>query len=187
MKVTPMDHPEVLLIEPAVYGDPRGFFMESWHAKKYAEHGLTEAFVQDNHSRSIRGVLRGLHYQLKHPQGKLVRVVLGEVFDVAVDIRRGSPRFGEWVGVHLSAANHRQLYIPPGFAHGFCTLSEQADFLYKCTDFYAAGDEYGVIWNDPDIGIEWPDMEYLLSDKDRVFSRLREMNPDTLPEYRGRR
>ena len=144
MRATPLDHPEVLLIEPDVFPDPRGFFMETFHSVKYAEHGLPAVFLQDNHSRSSRGVLRGLHYQLNNPQGKLVRVVSGEVFDVAVDIRRGSPWFGKWVGAILSEENHRQMYVPPGFAHGFCTLSERADFLYKCTDLYAPGDEYGI-------------------------------------------
>ena len=172
MQVEPTSLPEVLLVRPDVHRDPRGFFMESFHARKYAEQGLPEVFVQDNHSRSTRGVLRGLHYQLRQPQGKLVRVVTGEVYDVAVDIRRGSPCFGQWVGVVLSEENQLQLYIPPGFAHGFCTLSDRADFLYKCTDFYAPGDEYGIAWNDPDIGIDWPAMDYLLSERDRGFPRL---------------
>jgi dTDP-4-dehydrorhamnose 3,5-epimerase len=184
MNVIPTDHPEVLIIEPDVFPDARGFFMESFHAAKYHAQGLPESFVQDNHSRSSRGVLRGLHYQLEHPQGKLVRVVTGEVFDVAVDIRSGSPFFGQWVGALLSEENQRQIYIPPGFAHGFCTLSEQADFLYKCTDYYAPGDEYGIAWDDPAIGIEWPAMEYALSDKDRCNPRLNEAE-DHLPHYRG--
>jgi dTDP-4-dehydrorhamnose 3,5-epimerase len=184
MNVIPTDHPEVLIIEPDVFPDARGFFMESFHAAKYRAQGLPESFVQDNHSRSSRGVLRGLHYQLEHPQGKLVRVVTGEVFDVAVDIRSGSPFFGQWVGALLSEENQRQIYIPPGFAHGFCTLSEQADFLYKCTDYYAPGDEYGIAWDDPAIGIEWPAMEYALSDKDRCNPRLNEAE-DHLPHYRG--
>ena len=174
MRVTPLDHPEILLVEPDVFQDPRGFFMETWHAEKYTQHGLPEIFLQDNHSRSTCGVLRGLHYQLEHPQGKLVRVVSGEVFDVAVDIRRGSPWFGKWVGAVLSEENQQQLYVPPGFAHGFCTLSEQADFLYKCTDIYTLGDEYGIAWDDPDIGIEWPQLDYLLSDKDLDNPRLSE-------------
>jgi dTDP-4-dehydrorhamnose 3,5-epimerase len=181
MRATPLDHPEVLLIEPDVFPDPRGFFMETFHAVKYAEHGLPAVFLQDNHSRSSRGVLRGLHYQLNNPQGKLVRVVSGEVFDVAVDIRRGSPWFGKWVGAILSEENHRQMYVPPGFAHGFCTLSEHADFLYKCTDLYAPGDEYGIAWDDPEIAIEWPEMDYLISDKDLANSLLTES--DHLPEY----
>jgi len=181
MRVTPLDHPEILLVEPDVFQDPRGFFMETWHAEKYTQHGLPAIFLQDNQSRSTRGVLRGLHYQLQHPQGKLVRVVSGEVFDVAVDIRRGSPWFGKWVGAVLSEENQQQLYVPPGFAHGFCTLSEQADFLYKCTDVYTAGDEYGIAWDDPDIGIEWPQLDYLLSDKDLDNPRLSESNK--LPDY----
>ena len=181
MRATPLDHPEVLLIEPDVFPDPRGFFMETFHSIKYAEHGLPAVFLQDNHSRSSRGVLRGLHYQLKNPQGKLVRVVSGEVFDVAVDIRRGSPWFGKWVGAILSEENHRQMYVPPGFAHGFCTLSESADFLYKCTDLYAPGDEYGIAWDDPEIAIEWPEMDYLISDKDLANPLLNES--DHLPEY----
>lgn len=181
MRATPLDHPEVLLIEPDVFPDPRGFFMETFHAVKYAEHGLPAVFLQDNHSRSSRGVLRGLHYQLNNPQGKLVRVVSGEVFDVAVDIRRGSPWFGKWVGAILSEENHRQIYVPPGFAHGFCTLSEHADFLYKCTDLYAPGDEYGIAWDDPEIAIEWPEMDYLISDKDLANPLLTESNH--LPEY----
>ncbi|MDH3831677.1 MAG: dTDP-4-dehydrorhamnose 3,5-epimerase [Gammaproteobacteria bacterium] len=181
MRATPLDHPEVLLIEPDVFPDPRGFFMETFHSIKYAEHGLPAVFLQDNHSRSSRGVLRGLHYQLENPQGKLVRVVSGEVFDVAVDIRRGSPWFGKWVGAVLSEENHRQMYVPPGFAHGFCTLSEHADFLYKCTDLYAPGDEYGIAWDDPGIAIEWPEMDYLISDKDLANPLLTES--DHLPEY----
>lgn len=181
MRVTPLDHPEILLVEPDVFQDPRGFFMETWHAEKYTQHGLPAIFLQDNQSRSTRGVLRGLHYQLQHPQGKLVRVVRGEVFDVAVDIRKGSPWFGKWVGAVLSEENQQQLYVPPGFAHGFCTLSEQADFLYKCTDIYTAGDEYGIAWDDPDIGIEWPQLDYLLSGKDLDNPRLSESNK--LPVY----
>ena len=183
MRATPLDHPEVLLIEPDVFPDQRGFFMETFHSIKYAEHGLPAVFLQDNHSRSSRGVLRGLHYQLENPQGKLVRVVSGEVFDVAVDIRRGSPRFGTWVGAVLSEENQRQVYVPPGFAHGFCTLSERADFLYKCTELYAPGDEYGIAWDDPDIAIEWPKMDYLISDKDLANPLLSES--DHLPEYQA--
>jgi dTDP-4-dehydrorhamnose 3,5-epimerase len=182
MKVIETTLPGVLIIEPQVHGDARGFFVETWHAQRYAEHGLPERFVQDNHSRSSRGVLRGLHYQLQQPQGKLVRVALGEVFDVAVDIRRGSPSFGQWAGVRLSGENHRQFYVPPGFAHGFCTLSETADFLYKCTDYYHPQSERGVLWNDPDIGIEWPELDVRLSDKDRDNRQLRELGDD-LPVY----
>ena len=183
MKVIPTEHPEVLLVEPDIFRDERGFFMESFHAVKYTQHGLPGSFLQDNHSRSSRGVLRGLHYQLEHPQGKLVRVVTGEVLDVAVDIRKGSPRFGESVSIMLSADDPRQLYIPPGFAHGFCTLSEHADFLYKCTELYAPGDEYGVAWDDPDIAIDWPQMDFFLSDKDRQNPKL--CDSDNLPVYEG--
>ncbi|MDZ7753979.1 MAG: dTDP-4-dehydrorhamnose 3,5-epimerase [Gammaproteobacteria bacterium] len=186
MKAAPLAIPEVLLIEPDVFGDSRGYFQETWHAKKYAELGLPADFVQDNHSRSTRGVLRGLHYQLDHPQGKLVRVVTGAVFDVAVDIRRGSPTFGHWAGAELTEENFHQLYVPPGFAHGFCVLSETADFLYKCTDFYAPESEHGIIWNDPDIGIQWPApggaADFRISDKDRANRRLRDM-VDVLPAY----
>ena len=182
MKVIETGLPGVLIIEPVVHGDSRGFFLESFHARRYAESGLPASFVQDNHSRSARGVLRGLHYQLRHPQGKLVRVVSGEVFDVAVDIRRGSPTFGRWVGATVSADNHRQLYVPPGFAHGFCVLSEYADFLYKCTDYYAPDDEHGVRWDDPDIGIAWPGLEFTLSEKDRNNARLCELDAE-LPVY----
>jgi dTDP-4-dehydrorhamnose 3,5-epimerase len=182
MKVTATENPDVLLIEPDVFRDPRGFFMETFHARKFRLQGLPEVFVQDNHSRSTRGVLRGLHYQLEHPQGKLVRVVSGEVLDVAVDIRKGSPFFGKWVGAVLSEENLKQMYIPPGFAHGFCVLSERADVLYKCTDFYTPGDEYGIAWDDPDIGIKWPTLDYVLSDKDRRYPRLKDSG-DRLPRY----
>jgi len=184
MKVTPTEHPEVLLIEPDVFRDARGFFMETFHAEKYRAHGIPVHFVQDNHSRSQRGVLRGLHYQLERPQGKLVRVAAGEVFDVAVDIRRGSPNFGQWAGAILSEENCHQLYIPPGFAHGFCVLSEYADFLYKCTDVYVPGDEYGIAWDDPAIGIEWPQLDYVLSDKDRNAPGLND-HPERLPDYQA--
>lgn len=161
--------PEVLIIEPKVFGDSRGFFFESFNARSFRElTGLDVSFVQDNHSRSAKGVLRGLHYQIRQPQGKLVRVTRGSVFDVAVDLRRNSPNFGKWVGVELSDDNHRQLWVPPGFGHGFVVLSESADFLYKTTDYYAPEHERCVIWNDPTIGIDWPlDGEPLLSAKDR--------------------
>lgn len=182
MKITPTKIPEVLLVEPDIYGDTRGFFMETWHREVYAEKGLDVDFVQDNHSRSGRGVLRGLHYQLENAQGKLVRVVTGTVFDVAVDVRRGSPYFGQWVGVELSEANNAQLYVPPGFAHGFCVISESADFLYKCTDFYAPQHEYSILWNDPDIGIEWPALDHLISEKDRQGRLLKDAT-DVLPTY----
>lgn len=164
--------PDVLIIEPKVYGDQRGFFMESFNARKFAEStGLEVNFVQDNHSRSSKNVLRGLHYQVQQPQGKLVRVVSGAVFDVAVDLRKSSPHFGEWVGVELTAENHRQCWIPPGFAHGFLVLSDMADFIYKTTDYYAPEYERSMVWNDPDINIAWPIVDApVLSGKDRSAS-----------------
>jgi dTDP-4-dehydrorhamnose 3,5-epimerase len=170
LKITPTALPEVLIVEPRVFGDARGFFTESWNEQRFNEAtGNTLRFVQDNHSRSARGVLRGLHYQLPpHAQGKLVRCVAGAVFDVAVDLRKSSPNFGKWVGVELTADNQRQLWIPPGFAHGFLVLSETADFLYKTTDYYAPQAEGCVRWDDPAIGIVWPDtgISPLLADKD---------------------
>lgn len=184
MDVIPTELPEVLVVTVDVYDDPRGFFVEAYHERKFRELGMRERFVQDNHSRSTKGVLRGLHYQLQNPQGKLVRAVRGEIWDVAVDIRRGSPRFGRWVAVVLSEENKRQLYVPPGFAHGFCVVSEVADVIYKCTDFYAPGDEYGVRWDDPAIGIKWPQTDHLLSEKDRAYPWLEEMT-SILPTYRG--
>jgi dTDP-4-dehydrorhamnose 3,5-epimerase len=175
MNFTPLAIPEVILMEPRVFEDARGFFLESWNRRSFAEHGLNLDFVQDNHSRSRHGVLRGLHYQIQQPQGKLVRVVSGEVFDVAVDLRRSSPTFGQWVGATLSAENHRLLWVPPGFAHGFYVVSEVADFLYKATDFYAAAQERTIIWNDPDIAIRWPlQGEPLLAPKDAAGSPLAE-------------
>lgn len=168
MKVTPTALPEVLLIEPRVFGDARGFFYESFNQRAFLDAtGLDLKFVQDNHSRSARGVLRGLHYQIVQPQGKLVRVARGRVFDVAVDLRRSSPNFGKWVGLELSEDTHRQLWIPPGFAHGFMVLSDSADFLYKTTDYYAPEHERCVAWNDRDLGIAWPaDIPPQLSAKD---------------------
>lgn len=168
MKVTPTAIPDVLIIEPKVFGDARGFFMESYNRRAFAEAtGLNLDFVQDNHSRSAKGVLRGLHYQVQQPQGKLMRVVRGAVFDVVVDIRKSSPTFGHWVGVDLTEDNHRQVWVPPGLAHGFLALSEAADFLYKTTDYYAPEHERCILWNDPAIGIRWPsDQPPLLSSKD---------------------
>ena len=155
--VTPTAIADVLVLEPKVFGDARGFFFESFNARDFAQAtGLTHDFVQDNHSKSARGVLRGLHYQIQHPQGKLVRVVQGEVFDVAVDLRRRSPTFGRWVGERLSAENQRQLWVPPGFAHGFVVLSESAEFLYKTTDYWYPEHERSLLWNDPALGIDWP-------------------------------
>ncbi|MBM3344895.1 MAG: dTDP-4-dehydrorhamnose 3,5-epimerase [Betaproteobacteria bacterium] len=156
MKVTPTLLPDVLLIEPRVFGDARGFFSESWNEQAFREAGIREHFVQDNHSRSAHGVLRGLHYQIRQPQGKLVRVVAGEIFDVVVDVRRSSPRFGRHATVTLSADLHNQLWVPAGFAHGFCVTSDHAEVIYKTTDFYAPEHERTIIWNDPDLGIAWP-------------------------------
>ena len=178
MKVTPTEIADVLVLEPRVFGDERGFFMESWNRRVLREAaGIEPEFVQDNHSRSARGVLRGLHYQVRQPQGKLVRVVRGSVFDVAVDLRRSSPTFGRWAGVELSEENKRQLWIPAGFAHGFLVLSDSADFLYKSTDYYAPEHERCVAWDDPEIGIRWPLSRIempapLLSEKDRAGARL---------------
>jgi dTDP-4-dehydrorhamnose 3,5-epimerase len=168
MKVTATALPEVLIIEPRVFGDARGFFLESFNQQVFTDAtGLDAVFVQDNHSRSVKGVLRGLHYQIRQPQGKLVRVACGAAFDVAVDIRKSSPNFGRWVGVELSENNHRQLWVPPGFAHGFLVTSDSADFLYKTTDYYAPEFERCIAWNDPAIGIAWPDTgELKLSAKD---------------------
>ncbi len=156
MKFTPTRIPGVVIVEPEVFGDSRGFFLEAWHARKFAEAGIGAKFVQDNHSRSARGVLRGVHLQVEQPQGKLVRAVCGEVFDVAVDLRRDSPHFGQWVGHVLSDANKHQMWIPPGFAHGFYVLSESADITYKVTDFYAPEHERTLAWNDPEVAIAWP-------------------------------
>lgn len=174
MQVTDTALAGVKLIEPRVFGDDRGFFMESWNAKAFADAELDLTFVQDNHSRSARGVLRGMHYQMGPAQGKLVRVVSGAVFDVAVDLRRSSPTLGQWVGYELSAANHRMLWIPPGFAHGFLTLQDGTDFLYKCTEFYAPASEHCLVWDDPTVDINWPlsDMTPLVSDKDRAGLHL---------------
>ncbi|OIO10084.1 MAG: dTDP-4-dehydrorhamnose 3,5-epimerase [Elusimicrobia bacterium CG1_02_63_36] len=175
MKFLPTEIPEVIVVEPDVFGDARGFFLESYHEKKYREGGIAGPFVQDNHSRSGKGILRGLHAQLKRPQGKLVRVLRGAVFDVAVDIRKGSASFGRWVGVELTGENHKQLWVPPGFAHGFSTLSDEVDFAYKCTDFYDASDEIGIVWNDPDIGVDWRLREPVLSKKDAALPTLKEV------------
>ncbi|TAE56875.1 MAG: dTDP-4-dehydrorhamnose 3,5-epimerase [Nostocales cyanobacterium] len=170
MNVINTEIPDVLLIEPKVFGDERGFFYESFNTRSFVEKtGISYSFVQDNHSRSSKNVLRGLHYQIQQPQGKLVRVVVGEVFDVAVDLRKQSTTFGKWVGVNLSAENKHQLWIPPGFAHGFLVLSEYAEFLYKTTDYYAPEYDRTILWNDPDLGIAWPlDGEPVLASKDKI-------------------
>jgi dTDP-4-dehydrorhamnose 3,5-epimerase len=173
----------VLVIEPDVFGDARGFFMESWNGTRYEEHGIPDRFVQDNLSFSAHGVLRGLHFQNPKAQGKLVSVLLGEVFDVAVDIRVGSPTFGGWTGSTLSAENRRQLWVPPGFAHGFVVTGESALFSYKCTDYFAPEYDRSILWNDPAIGIKWPIQNPSLSDKDRAAPPLNRMPERTLPHY----
>ncbi|MFA7383638.1 MAG: dTDP-4-dehydrorhamnose 3,5-epimerase [Desulfurivibrionaceae bacterium] len=168
MRFLPTEIPEVLLIEPQVFGDSRGFFMETWHAAKFVSAGLDLGFVQDNHSKSVQGTLRGIHYQIEKPQGKLVRVISGEVFDVAVDLRKSSPTFGRWIGDILSAENKKMLWVPPGFGHGFYVLSPEAEFVYKCTELYAPEHERCIRWDDPELGIAWPLLALapLLSAKD---------------------
>jgi dTDP-4-dehydrorhamnose 3,5-epimerase len=184
MKVTATRIPEVLIVEPKVFGDARGFFLETWRRERYAQQGMPADFVQDNQAYSRRGVLRGLHIQHPHAQGKLVQVLLGDVFDVAVDVRRGSPWFGQWVGTRLSGENKRQFWVPAGFAHGYCVLSPEALFIYKCTEYYHPEAEFGVRWDDPAIGIEWPlDGSPLLSEKDRNAALLADIPQARLPEY----
>lgn len=185
MKLIKSALPGVVILEPAVFTDDRGYFMETFHADRYRHVGIDERFVQDNYSHSSRDVVRGLHYQLRHAQAKLIQVISGEVLDVAVDIRRGSPTFGNWEGVLLSGDNRRQMYIPAGFAHGFCVLSDEVDLLYKCSDFYAPGDEYGINWNDPALAISWPVDQPLLSEKDRLNPDLQDVRLDDLPVYEG--
>jgi dTDP-4-dehydrorhamnose 3,5-epimerase len=187
MQLIPTTIPDVVIIEPKVFGDDRGFFMETYNDAAFKKLGIDIDWVQDNHSRSSAGVLRGLHYQLGQPQDKLVRVTFGSVFDVAVDIRCGSPTFGKWVGVELSAENKRMLLVPKGFAHGFLVTSPTADFLYKCSDLYAPFEERGVIWNDPSIGIEWPKIAGTpqLSGKDAINPLLKNIIEDQLPTYDG--
>ena len=182
MRLVPTELPGVVIIEPSVFRDGRGFFLETYHADKFRELGLTEPFVQDNHSLSVQDTVRGLHLQLRHAQGKLIRVVEGEVFDVAVDVRRGSPTFGRWVGVALSAANFKMCYVPPGFAHGFCVLSAAAQVEYKCTDFYDPSGEVGIAWNDPTLGIRWPVAAPILSPRDHANPLLADLMP-RLPSY----
>jgi dTDP-4-dehydrorhamnose 3,5-epimerase len=185
MKVIETGLPGLLVVEPRTFGDSRGFFLETYAEQRYQETGITPRFVQANHSRSRRGVLRGLHYQLVQPQGKLVSVARGAVYDVAVDIRVGSPTFGKQYGCVLDDETHRQLYVPPGFAHGFVVLSEVCDFLYQVTDYYHPASEQGIAWDDPDLSIEWPIADVLLSDKDRVHPRLRDQAKDKLPVFEG--
>ena len=181
MKITQLPLPGLFQIDPDVFQDARGRFVEVFREPRYAEIGIGKPFVQDNLSWSVRNVLRGLHYQLDHPQGKLVMAVKGRVYDVAVDIRRGSPTFGRWYGTELSEVNMRQLYIPPGFAHGFCVLSDEAGFLYKCTEIYAPADERGILWSDPALAIPWPVSAPLLSPKDQAFKCLADMTADLPP------
>lgn len=183
MNVIETKLPGVLIIEPKVFNDSRGYFFETWQQERYEALGIKENFVQDNVSYSARGVLRGLHYQKPNTQGKLVSVLQGDVFDVAVDIRIGSPTFGQWVGVNLSGYNHRQLWVPAGFAHGFCVTSQTAYFTYKCTDLYTPSAESGVRWDDPDIGIQWPLDDIILSDKDKIYARLKDIPAENLPFY----
>ncbi len=184
MEITATKLPGVLIIQPHVFEDQRGFFMETYHRKKYAEGGLDLSFVQDNLSYSTIGTLRGLHYQYPNAQAKLVQTIKGEIFDVAVDIRRGSSAFGKWTGAYRSDENKRQFFIPEGFAHGFCVISDTASVVYKCTDFYAPESEKGIIWSDSDIGIEWPVKEPCLSPKDSQYPCLKDIPPDNLPNYR---
>ncbi|VAW41387.1 dTDP-4-dehydrorhamnose 3,5-epimerase [hydrothermal vent metagenome] len=183
MKVTKTKLAGVLVFEPKVFGDRRGFFMESWNYQRYRDAGLDVKFIQSNLSKSAKGVLRGLHFQNPNPQGKLVQIITGEVFDVAVDIRRGSPTFGQWHGEYLCAANHKQLYIPEGFAHGFCVLSELAVFSYMCTSIYDAQADCSIMWNDPTINIKWPISNPSLSAKDEQAVSLEQINQDKLPVY----
>lgn len=185
MKIIETQLPGVLIVEPKVFGDARGYFMESFQTERYAEAGITGPFVQDNLSFSRRGILRGLHLQNPQSQGKLVQVLQGEVFDVAVDVRVGSPTFGRWEGVILSAENSRQYYVPPGFAHGFVVTSDTALFAYKCTDYYMPQFEISLLWNDRDIGIEWPITEPQLSAKDAAGVRLADIDPACLPKFQG--
>ena len=178
--------PGAYVLRPRVFTDPRGFFMETYNKTALGEFGIVADFVQDNHSRSCRGTIRGLHYQLRHPQGKLCRVVVGEVLDVVVDIRVGSPAFGQWCGAVLSAENKDQVWIPPGCAHGFSVLSETAEFLYKCTDFYHPEDEYGILCTDPDLGIDWRVGALVLSEKDAKYPTLAQASRSALPRFEGR-
>jgi dTDP-4-dehydrorhamnose 3,5-epimerase len=182
VRVVPTAIPGVVIIEPEVHQDGRGFFLETYHAERYREYGIAGPFVQDNHSRSVGATLRGLHLQLRHPQGKLIRVIEGEIFDVAVDVRRNSPTFGRWVGVSVSAENFRQLYVPPGFAHGFAVVSPTAQVEYKCTDIYDPASEVGIAWNDPALGIAWPVSDPTLSLRDAGHPSLATL-ADKLPIY----
>ena len=183
MKIITASVEGILIIEPQIFKDKRGFFMETYNRNRYNASGINTTFVQDNLSYSLKNTLRGLHFQIKHPQAKLIQVISGEIFDVAVDLRSGSATFGKWTGIHLSDENKRQLFIPKGFAHGFCVLSEFALFYYKCSDFYAPEDEGGVIWSDPDIGIEWPVENPIISKKDNQFQKLSGLTAEKLPSF----
>ncbi|TKJ33972.1 MAG: dTDP-4-dehydrorhamnose 3,5-epimerase [Planctomycetes bacterium B3_Pla] len=183
MNVKETKLPGVLVLEPDVFSDERGFFLETWNAARYGDIGIHGTFVQDNVSFSRKDILRGLHFQYPQSQGKLIQVLSGEVLDVAVDIRAGSPTFGQWVGEVLSETNHKQMYVPPGFAHGYCVTSQTALFSYKCTDFYNSATENGIVWNDPDIGIDWPVAEPILSSKDAGYTRLKDLQPEKLPQF----
>ncbi|MBN2366208.1 MAG: dTDP-4-dehydrorhamnose 3,5-epimerase [Calditrichaeota bacterium] len=178
MYVTASEIPEILIIEPTIFEDRRGFFFESYNEREYRKHGIHVTFVQDNHSRSIKNTIRGLHYQKNPGQEKLVRTVVGEVFDVAVDIRFNSPTFGKWVGIYLSAENKKQVFIPRGFAHGFCVVSDIAEFEYKCSDYYSPADERGILWNDPDLAINWPVNDPIISKKDRINQPFKSIERD---------
>jgi dTDP-4-dehydrorhamnose 3,5-epimerase len=182
MRLEPTGFSGLKLIEPHCFSDERGFFLESFHAKRYGESGINDSFVQDNHSRSLQGVLRGLHFQVSNPQAQIVTVIRGRIFDVAVDLRAGSPTFGHWYGVELSDNGPRQMYMAPGFAHGFCVLSEFADLHYKVSRFYNERDEGGLIWNDRDIGINWPIKDPIISKRDRAYPCLHELRPEQLPD-----
>lgn len=182
MDVISLEIPDVKLVKPRIFKDARGFFLQTYHDEQYRDAGIDVRFVQDNWSHSTKGVLRGLHYQLKNPQAKLVSVIRGEVFDVAVDIRNGSPTFGKWAGSVLSAENGHQMYVPVGFAHGFCVMSEEVDFVYKCSNFYTPGDEYGIRWNDPDIGIDWPMTDVLVSEKDKEATLFKDVPEENVPK-----
>jgi dTDP-4-dehydrorhamnose 3,5-epimerase len=182
MRVVETSLPGVVIVEPAVHKDARGFFLEVYHQEKFRAAGIDVRFLQENHSRSVKGTLRGLHWQWRRPQAKLVRAIVGEIFDVAVDIRRGSPTFGRWMGAVLSAANFRQMFVPGGFAHGFCVLSDVAEVEYKCTDFYDPAGEAGIRWDDPAVGVEWPVRDPILSDKDTRHAPLLSERTD-LPTY----
>lgn len=185
MKIIPTELPGVVIIEPRVFKDQRGFFLETFQQERYATAGINRTFVQDNLSFSGKGTCRGLHFQLRHPQAKLVQVISGAIYDVAIDIRRGSPTFGRWHGVLLNEENRRQLFIPEGFAHGFCVLSDTAYFSYKCSEYYRPDDEGGIFYADPGIGINWPLDDMVLSEKDGRYPRLNEIPPEHLPEFTG--